>query len=161
MNDVLRLVDRWCPEVPINLSKVRVGLFTLRGFVPLRLQGSMLVLWNLVKFLGFILDRSLHWGPQFQKVIDQGKKSLFAWRQLGGGTWGLKLILMHWHYVSMVRSPMIYMSSVWWSKLIRSKRLGFGCISETGLPHYLQCSKQLSRRFPRLYIQPDANRPPH
>ncbi|XP_054282566.1 uncharacterized protein LOC128999863 [Macrosteles quadrilineatus] len=89
----------------------------LDGIGPLRLQGTVTELQNQVKYLGVILDRSLHWGPHLQKVTQRGKWSLMACRRMVSGTWGLQPKLLHWLYVSVVRPALTYGSLVWWPKM--------------------------------------------
>ncbi|XP_054266992.1 uncharacterized protein LOC128989149 [Macrosteles quadrilineatus] len=112
MNTALRSVGQWCTEVglSINPSKVAVIPFPrrrdLNGIGPLRIQDTVLEMQNQVKYLGVVLDRKLQRGPQLQKVIDRGKWSLMACRRMVGGTWGLKPVLMHRLFVSVVRPAM-------------------------------------------------------
>lgn len=123
MNDALRLVDQWCQEVglSVNPDKVVVVPFTRRrnltGIGPFRLQGTGVELQKKVKYLGVTLDQTLHWGPHLQKVIDRGKWSLMTCRRLVGGTWGLKPMLLHWLFVSVVRPSLTYGAIAWWTKM--------------------------------------------
>jgi hypothetical protein len=121
INTALRRVSRWCSEVGLSINPDRVVVvpFTRRrnvkGIGPLRLLDSVIPLQQQVKYLRVILDQTLRWGPQLQRVIDRGRWSLFTCRRLTGSAWGLRPKLMHWLYVAVVRPAMTYGSLVWWT----------------------------------------------
>ena len=67
-----------------------------------------------VKYLGVVLDSRLTWRKHVNIKLRKAYNLLWACRRAYGATWGLTPQVVHWLYVSIIRSSITFASLIWW-----------------------------------------------
>jgi hypothetical protein len=112
--------ETWCNEVGLSVNPDKTGLvaFTrkrkLQGLFEPRLFGVTLKLSSSVKYLGVILDSRLTWIEYVEAKARKAHNLLWACRRSFGARWVLRLKVVHWLYVVIVRPTISFTSVVWW-----------------------------------------------
>jgi len=95
-----------------------------------------------VKYLGVVLDCQLTWRERVDVKVRKSHNLLWVCRKACGVTWGLRHWVVHWVYVSIIRSSTTFVSLVLWpgcqtasakKKLSRVQR--FVCLGITEAMH--------------------------
>ena len=68
------------------------------------------------KYLGVILDSRLTWSKHVDAEARKAQNSLWACMRACGGVWGLRLRVVRWLYVSVIRPTVTFASLVWWPR---------------------------------------------
>lgn len=56
-----------------------------------------------VKYLGIILDCKLNWNSHLKQIIDKATNALWLSKRTFGNKWGLRPIMIHWIYTTIIR----------------------------------------------------------
>jgi hypothetical protein len=67
-----------------------------------------------VKYLRVVLDSRLTWREHVDAKVRKAYTLLWACKRACGVRWGLKLRVVHWLYVSIVRPSITFASLFWW-----------------------------------------------
>ena len=119
MQWALLTIEIWCSEVELSIKPDKTGLvaFTRKrkhqGFFEPRFFGVKLSISGSVKYLGVILDSRLTWREHVEVKARKAHNLLWACRRVFGGR-GLRLKVVHWLYVAIVRPTLTFASLVWW-----------------------------------------------
>jgi len=144
----LHTIEVWCGELglSVNPDKTRLVAFIRRRKFPGFFESSLFEITlhcsMSVKHLGVVLDSRLTRKEHVDVKVRKAQNSMWACRRACGVTWGLTPRVVHWLYVTIIRPPITFASSVWWPgcqmasakrKLSRSQRLA--CLGITGAMH--------------------------
>ena len=116
----LHTVETWCDGLglSVNSDKTRLVSFTRRknlpGFFEPRLFGRTLLRSMSVKYLGVILDSRPTWKEHVDVKARKAQNLMWACRRAYGVTRGLGPSVVHWLYVSIIRTTVTFASLVWW-----------------------------------------------
>jgi hypothetical protein len=67
-----------------------------------------------VKYLGVVLNSQLTWRENMDVKVRKAHNLLRASRRAYGVIWGLRPRVVHWLYISIIRSSITFASLVWW-----------------------------------------------
>lgn len=148
LQTVLDKISAWCSknELSVNPKKTKMVVFSRKRYstvinIP-KLNGVPIILAELVKYLGVILDWRLSWIPNLDNRIQRATMALWQCRKAYGKSWGLSPKVLLWIYTSVVRPILLYSSFLWnhicdrkvvLDKLNRFQRLA--CKAITGAWH--------------------------
>ena len=128
----------------VNPDKSGLVAFTRRKKLPRSFEphlfGMTLHRSMSVTYLGVVLDSWLTWREHVDVKVRKAHNLLWACRRAYSVTWDLRLKVVHWLYVFIIRPSITFTSLVWWSgcqtasvkkKLSRVQR--FACLGVTGV----------------------------
>ena len=102
----------------VNPDKTALVAFTRRrklpGLFEPRHFGTTLHGCTSVKYLGVVLNSRLTWMEHVDVKVRKAHNLLWACKRAYGVTWGLRLRVVHWLYVSIIRPSTTFASLVWW-----------------------------------------------
>lgn len=121
MQRALDYTIQWCitEGLDINPQKTHIIPFTKRRKLiisGLHMKGTLMTLSTEVKYLGIILDCKLNWNSHLKQIIDKATNALWLSKRTFGNKWGLRPIMIHWIYTTIIRPRITYASLVWWTK---------------------------------------------
>jgi hypothetical protein len=70
-----------------------------------------------VKYLRLTLDKGLTWKTQLGNVINKAYRAFWTCKGTFGKTWDLKLKVLHWIYIMIIRPILTYGAMVWWTRI--------------------------------------------
>ena len=114
-----RTVETWCNELGLSVNPDKTGLVgfarrrKLPDFFEPRLFGTTLHCSVWVKYMGVILDSRLTWREHVDVKVRKAQNLLWACKRAYGVTWGLRLRVVHWLYVSIIRPSVTFAFLVW------------------------------------------------
>jgi hypothetical protein len=120
MKWALLTVDTWCNEIGLSVNPDKNGFiaFTRKrkrlGLFEPQFFEAKLILLGSVKYLRVILDSRLTWREHVDVKTRKAHNLLWACRRVCGARWGLKPKVVHWLYITIVRSSISFASLVWW-----------------------------------------------
>ena len=119
MQWALSTVEIGCNEVGLSVNPDKTGLvvFTrkrsVQRFFEPQLFGVQVSLSGAVRYLGVILESRLTWREHVEVIVRKAPNLLWACRRAYGMGWGLRPKVVHWLYVTIVRSTISFASLVW------------------------------------------------
>jgi hypothetical protein len=134
----LHAVETWCDELGLSVSPDKTGLiaFTTRRKLPRFFKTRF---FGMVKYLGVILGAQLTWREHIDTKVRKARNFLWACKRACSVRWGLRPMVVHWLYVSIVRLSITFASLVWWpgcetvsAKQQLSKVQWFACLGIMG-----------------------------
>ena len=103
----------------MNAAKTKEIIFDFRhcniSHVPLSIDNSIVEMCDNFKYLGITFDCKLKWSNHCTLIVSKCKQRLFFLRLLN--SFGVKNVILHVFYTSMIESIICYNISLWWSSM--------------------------------------------
>lgn len=135
MNNILRLIDRWCTSNGLDLNREKCDFmrFTSRAcnFRPTRqFKRTTISFVEYVRYLGIYIDKDRNFEVQVDKIREKTIKYLCMMKSMTGRTWGVKTKLIKHIYMSIIIPKVFYASVIWYHKadLKTIDKIGYNAI---------------------------------
>jgi ribonuclease HI len=122
MNEAMRIIEDWCRITKLNVNPEKSNLMRFTKGKPrsslkrITLHGKEIKQVDNTKYLGLHMDATLSWNSHIEKVINKGRRALWASKAMISRNWGLNPRQALWLYQQIILPRITYGSIVWWQK---------------------------------------------